>query len=146
MENQGYVVAPLVIKPVNIHDSLLMSSALEKLLETGDLLGISYVGSSFTLDSGFDAQSIRASLEWHNFIPAIKPNRRREKNVERLQELSDSYDHTVYRKRCTVERTFAWQDTYRKLVTRYEVLEATHTGFKYLAYSMINLRSFLQGV
>mgnify|MGYP001558050722 FL=1 len=130
---------------MNVHDSLLVGSALEKLLETGDLLGISYGGSSFTLDSGFDAQSIRASLEWNNFIPAIKPNRRGEKNEERLQELSDSYDHTIYKKRFIIERTFAWADTYRKLVTRYEILESTHVGYKYLAYTMINLRSFFGG-
>lgn len=146
MENQGYVVAPLVIQPMNVHDSLLMPSALERLLDNANLSGISFVGSSFTLDSGFDAASIKASLEWNNFIPVIKPNRRGERNEQRLQELSDSYDHAVYKKRCTVERTFAWQDTYRKLVTRYEVLECTHLGFKYLAYSLMNLRSFLQRV
>ena len=33
-----------------------------------------------------------------------------------------------------------WEDIYRKLVIRYERLQCTHLGFKYLAYSMINLR------
>ena len=54
----------------------------------------------------------------------------------------DPYRH-MYKERCRVERCFAWEDTYRKLVIRYERLHATHLGFKYLAFTMINLRWFL---
>ena len=53
-----------------------------------------------------------------------------------------NFNEPIYKKRFVIERVFAWQDTYRKLVTRYEKLEATHAGFKYLAYAVMNLRTF----
>ncbi|MBI5222099.1 MAG: transposase [Candidatus Magasanikbacteria bacterium] len=56
----------------------------------------------------------------------------------------DDFNDEIYKERFKIERTFAWQDTYRKLVTRYERLESIHNGFKYLAYSMVNLRVFVK--
>jgi transposase len=57
----------------------------------------------------------------------------------------ENFNEEIYKERFKIERTFAWQDTYRKLVIRYEKLECTHLGFKHLAYTMINLRQMLNG-
>jgi Circularly permutated YpsA SLOG family len=46
-----------------------------------------------------------------------------------------------YKLRHTVERGFAWEDKYRKLVIRYERLEATFKGFRYLAAALVNYRT-----
>jgi transposase len=46
----------------------------------------------------------------------------------------------IYQERYKIERCFAWEDSYRKLVIRYETLQCTFMGFRYLAYSMVNLR------
>jgi len=81
-------------------------------------------------------------MEWYHLIPVIKPNPRGIKDHTKLEQLYQDFDETIYKERYKLERTFAWQDTYRKLVIRYEKLQATHLGFKYLAYSMINFRSF----
>lgn len=78
-------------------------------------------------------------------IPAIKPNKRGEKNQEKINKMYEDFNENIYNERYKIERCFAWQDTYRKLVIRYEKLESTHNGFKYLAYSMINLRVFFNG-
>lgn len=48
-----------------------------------------------------------------------------------------NYDHEF---QWNQERTFAWQDTYRKLVISYDRLKETRKGFRLLAYSMINFR------
>jgi transposase len=39
-----------------------------------------------------------------------------------------------------VERTFGWQDTYRRLAISYDRLEEIRLGFRLLAYAMINFR------
>jgi transposase len=39
-----------------------------------------------------------------------------------------------------VERTFGWQDTYRRLAISYDRLEEIRLGFRHLAYAMINFR------
>ena len=118
---------------------------MEKLIETSDLLGFSLYESFLTLDSGFDSEDNKLIIEWHNLKPVIKPNRRGTKDQEKLTEMYENFNGDIYKERLKIERTFAWQDTYRKLVIRYEKLECTHNGFKHLAYTMINLRQMLNG-
>ena len=45
----------------------------------------------------------------------------------------------------TIERVFAWEDKFRRLLIRFDRLSKLHYAFKTLAYTMINLRHFCQG-
>ena len=96
----------------------------------------------FVLDSGFDARWIRDELVLQRFIPIIKPRLFSRKNQTKTNEILDEFESVkhIYKERFVIERTFAWEDTYRKLNTRYEKLNSTFNGFRYLAYSMINFR------
>lgn len=40
----------------------------------------------------------------------------------------------------TIERVFAWENKFRRLLLRFERLSPLHYGLKTLAYTMINLR------
>ena len=42
----------------------------------------------------------------------------------------------------TIERLFAWEDSFKKLLVRFERKAKNHFGMKLIAYSMINLRHF----
>lgn len=132
-----------MVKAVNNHDNALFPESLENLLDNAHWSGLNLLDSYLTLDSGFDSEANRVLIRWHNLIPVIKPNRRGTKNEDKLKQLYDDFNEQIYRERYKIERTFAWQDTYRKLVIRYEKLECTHLGFKHLAYAMINLRWFV---
>jgi hypothetical protein len=44
--------------------------------------------------------------------------------------------------RVHVERTVAWEDTFKWLLLRVERLQQRHYGMKLLAYVLINLRAF----
>lgn len=134
----------MTVMEVNIHDSMLFDDSFDSLVETADLLELDIKGSYFTLDSAFDSTLTRNEILVRGMTPVIKPNLRGLKNEERINELLDEFESVehIYKERVAVERCFAWEDTYRKLVIRYEKLRATHLGFKYLAYSMINFRSF----
>lgn len=134
------MIAPLVVRAVNQQDTSLFPEALEKLLDNAHWLGLNLNGAYLTLDAGFDSEANRVLIRWHGLIPVIKPNRRRTKDREKLVQMYDGFEEEVYKERYKIERTFAWQDTYRKLVIRYEKLACTHLGFKYLAYALINLR------
>lgn len=137
------MIAPLVVRPVNEHDTVLLPESVDGLADFSSLIGLDLSASYLTLDSGFDSEYNAWLIRSHDMIPVIKPNRRGTKDEQKLQRMFADFNEPIYKKRFTIERTFAWQDTYRKLVTRYEKLEATHLGFKYLAYSMINLRAVL---
>ena len=121
----------------------MFPASLENLLNNAHWSGLNLFGSYLTLDSAFDSEANRVMIRWHGLRPVIKPNRRGTKDEERLEQMYGDFNETIYKERYKIERTFAWQDTYRKLVIRYEKLECTHLGFKHLAYAMINLRWFI---
>lgn len=131
----------MTVRPVNQHDSILFPESLEKLIEVADLLCLNIINSYLTLDSGFDSESHKALISYQNLIPVIKPNPRNH-NDEKRYALLDDFEgiKDIYIERIKVERCFAWKNKYRKLVIRYEKLQCTHMGFRYLAYSMVNFR------
>lgn len=143
MENQGYVVAPLVVRPVNVSDTLLLRACVEGFMDLANVLGLDTTDSTTTWDAGFDSVSNHDRLLFHGLKPVIKPNLRTQKNQEKINERLDAFKEDVYKQRFKIERTFAWEDSYRKLTVRYERLECTFLGFQYLAYSMMNLKTLI---
>jgi hypothetical protein len=124
----------------------LFPESLDNLLAIADELCLDLTKTYLVLDSGFDSQLNKALIMEANLIPVIKPNlgptKSREKRYKRLDEF-ENVKH-IYNERHKMERCFAWEDKYRKLVTRYERLQSTFMGFRYLAYSMVNFRSFFK--
>jgi hypothetical protein len=41
-----------------------------------------------------------------------------------------------------VERSFAWEEKFKRLLLRCERIQQRHSGMKLLAYTLINLRKF----
>jgi Transposase DDE domain len=124
----------------------LLDEAFYRLQEIAELINLNIKEAKLTLDSGFDSERNHTIIEDAGLVPVIKPNRRGTKNEDKLHEMFEKEEgqKAIYRQRYKIERTFAWEDTYRKTVTRYEKRSDTHMGFKYLAYSLINLRWFLK--
>jgi transposase len=118
---------------------------LEKVVRTGSQLELDLSDSYLTLDAGFDSQDNKDLIRDNNLQPVIRPNSRNTKDPEKIRLLFDDFKAVqhIYQKRHHIERCFAWADTYRKLVIRYEKLQVIHLGFRYLAYAMINLRWFI---
>ena len=142
-DNNGNIVAPIVVKPVNVHDSRLFHESFSELLELADLLNLDIHNSYFTLDSGFSNQWTKSEILFRKMIPVIKPNLGRLRNQKKINEVLDEFEivKNIYKERINIERCFAWEDTYRKLSVRYEKRQDTFMGFRYLGYSMINFRS-----
>lgn len=143
MENQGYVVAPLVVRPVNINDTLLLPACIEGFVDLANVLGLDTALSTTTWDAGFASVSNHDRLLFHGFTPVIKPVHHSKMSEEKWNERMDAFDEETYKQRYKIERTFAWADSYRKLVIRHERLECTFLGFQYLAYSMMNLKTLI---
>ena len=45
----------------------------------------------------------------------------------------------------TIERIFAWEDKFKRLLLRFERKSENHYAMKVIAYTMINLRHFCSG-
>lgn len=129
-----------------MHDSVLFDYSFTKLLELAQDLNLNIHKSFFTLDSGFDSLFNKSIIQSAELIPVIKPNTRGLKNREKIYRMLDEFESLeyIYKERYKIERCFAWEDAYRKLVIRYEKLQSTFMGFRYLAYSMINFRNLFR--
>lgn len=140
VDNHGFVVGPLSVKPVNEQDTVILPATLTALVDFTDRLGIDLRGSALTLDAGLDSQDNKAIIKAHQMKPVIYPNRRNTKTPIVIAQMFRWFDRTLYRLRYKVERTFGWQDTYRKLAVSYDRLPEIRKGGRLLAYAMINFR------
>ena len=119
---------------------MILPETIDNLMEFTARIGLDLQGAAVTLDSGFDSKENKTLLQQHGLIPVIYPNPRNTKKPIAIARKFRWLNRELYRQRYKVERTFAWQDTYRKLVISYDRLEQTRKGFRLLAYSMINFR------
>ena len=137
------MIVPCVTAAVNVHDATLFPDCFKKLRETLTRLHIDLVNIPLTLDSGFDGKENEQLIKEANMVPIIKPNLRNTKDQEIIKKRTQAFAQikNTYILRTTVERGFAWEDKYRKLVIRYERLQSTFNGFRYLAATMVNYRT-----
>lgn len=142
-DNRGNIIAPFVVNSVNTSDMVLFDRSFTNLLELADDLHWNLRKSFTTLDAGFYSDFNRTIIRYAGMVPVIRPNPRSEKDPIKLERIWNDFAPVahVYKERYRIERCFAWEDTYRKLVIHYEKLQSTFMGFRYLAYSMINFRN-----
>jgi len=104
--------------------------------------GIDLTGAYLTFDPGFDSAKNKRSIKDAALVPVIKPNPRNDQNARRVAAQKGWHTRRkgIYQQRVAIERYYAWEDKYRKLVTSYEILPETFLGLRYLAAGMINMR------
>ena len=73
-------------------------------------------------------------------IPNIPENPRNRKRPKRGRKRL--FNAAIHALRLRVERTFAWEDKFKRLLLRFERIQHRHYGMKLLAYTLINLRAF----
>jgi len=76
-------------------------------------------------------------------VPNIPENRRGRRTTKRGRK--PMFDPAIFKERLyTIERVFAWEDKFRRLLIRFERISRLHYALRTLAYTMINLRHFCQ--
>jgi transposase len=127
---------------VNVNDIVLLESSLKHLKKTARIVGIDLTGIEFNLDTGFDSKRNRKIIWNAKMKPNIPENIRNRDASKPKRGRPRHYDIKSYKKRFTVERTFAWEDAYRSMVIRYDRKDSNYFGRKLLAYTLTNLRYF----
>jgi transposase len=140
IDNNGYVLAPLPVAPVNEADTVLLPEGLKGLKRVAKLTGLELEGAYFNLDGGFDSKANRKAIFNAGLIPNIKENPRNRKTPKRGRKRL--FNKAIHRLRERVERTFAWEDKFKRLLLRFEYCQHRHYGMKLMAYTLINLRRF----
>jgi transposase len=133
------VIAPFVSAPGNRNESPLLREGLPRLNHIARAIGMNLQGSTVSLDGVYDCRANRKAIFNRDMIPNIPENPRGRKTPKRGRKLH--FNPAIFEERFrTIERVFAWEDKFRRLLLRFERLSPVHYAFKTLAYTMINLR------
>src|SRR5262249_30647924 len=131
-----YILAPVPVAPVNETDMVLLPQGLKALKQ----VGVDLRGAYLNLDGGFDSRHNRKCIFHAGLIPNIPENPRNRKHPKRGRK--GLFNAVIHALRMRVERTFAWEDKFKRLLLRFERIQQRHYGMKLLAYTLINLRGF----
>jgi transposase len=135
------IIAPFIKAPGNANECPLLPEALVHLKEISQLLSIDLNGSVFSLDGGYDSKKNRKQIFNAGMIPNIPENKRNQNKTKCGRKRI--FDPDIFKERFrTIERVFAWEDKFKRLLMRFEFISEMHYGLKSLAYTMINLRHF----
>jgi len=94
-----------------------------------------------SLDGVYDSRANRKAIFNRGMVPNIPENLRGRKTPKRGRK--PTFAPAIFQERFhTIERVFAWEDKFRRLLLRFERISELHYALKSLAYTMINLRHF----
>ena len=139
-DNHGDVLSPLPVAPVHETDMVLLPEGRKALKKVATQVGLDLRDAYVNLDAGFDSTYHRKCMFNAGMIPNITENPRNRKRTKRgRKRLFNAAFHAL---RTRVDRTFAWEDKFKRLLLRFEHRQQRHFGMKWLAYTLINLREF----
>lgn len=100
--------------------------------------GICLNNSIQNADKGFDSKSLRRAIQRRKMIPNIIENTRNRKKSKRGRKRF--FNKQVYKERFVNERCFAWIDSFRTLLVRFDKLDSVWMNWHYLAFALILLK------
>ncbi len=121
----------------NHHDSYELIENVQSMLDSMKKQSIEYHFSHLNADSGFDVKSFLAFIEQMEMVPNIKQNKRNTKKTEQIYRYMSDY---IYANRFKIEVVFAWLDTYKRILVRFEKLASNFKSWLNIASAMINFR------
>jgi hypothetical protein len=135
------IIAPFITAPGNRNESVLLKPALTSLVEIAKKIGLDLTGSLLSFDGVYNSRKNRKSIFNLGMTPNIPENKGNRKKPKRGRK--QIYDASIFKERFrTIERVFAWEDKFKRLLLRFEFHSINHYAMKTIAYSLINLRHF----
>ena len=113
------MIAPFVATPGNRNES--PREALPKLTRIAQAVGIDLRGSIVSLDGVYDRPRNRKAIFNRGMVPNIKEKPRGRKATKRGRKRL--FDAAIFKERFrTIEPVFAWEDKFRRVLIRFEVI------------------------
>ncbi len=135
------IIAPFVTAPGNRNETVLLKPELKKLVNIVKTVGLQLTGSIMSLDGIYNSRTNRKAIFNIGMTPNIPENKGNRKKTKRGRK--QIYQTAIFKERFrTIERVFAWEDKFKRLLLRFEFHSLNHYAMKIIAYSMINLRHF----
>jgi transposase len=138
------VIAPFIAAPGHRNESPLLKKALPQVTRIAKTVGLDLTQTIVSLDGVYDSRANRKAIFNRGMVPNIPANLRGRKTPKRGRKRF--FEPALFQERFfTIERVFAWEDKFRRLLIRFERISRLHYALKTLAYTMINLRHFCKG-
>ena len=135
------IIAPMIFAPGNRNESPLIRKAIDPHKNMAKSVGFNIKGSIMSLDGVYDCRENRKKIFNADMTPNINPNKRNRKKSKRGRK--PIFNLEIFKERFrTIERIFAWEDKFKRLLLRFERKSNHHYGMKLIAFAMINLRHF----
>jgi len=112
------------VAPVKETDMVLLPQGLNALEKVAKQVGLDLRGADLNRDGGVDAAHHRQGICHAGLIPNITENPRNRQTTTRGR--TRFFNEAVHALRMRVERTFAWADTCKRLLLRFEHLPQRH--------------------
>jgi transposase len=100
--------------------------------------GICVENSMLNADKGFDSKSFRRCCMRKQIIPNIKENKRNRKKTKRGRKRQ--FNQLIYNRRFVNERGFAWMDSFKTLLIRFDTTMTSWINWHYLAFFLILIK------
>ena len=140
-DKNGCIIATTTLVAGNHNDSYELKETIRHLFKDMQRCELDYRGAFFNADRSFDTREVRKMLWNRGVIPNIVENKRNRKTIKRGRKRQ--FNREVYKRRFVSERSFAWIDVFKTLLTRFERKVAYCLGFHHLGFALINLRNVL---
>ena len=103
---------------------VLLPQGLKALKQVAKEVGVDLRGAYVNLDGGFDSRHNRKMIFNAGMIPNIKENPRHRKTTKRGRKRF--FNEAIHALRMHVERTFAWEDKFKRLLLCFERIQQRH--------------------
>jgi len=140
-DNKGFILSIVKLMSGNHNDAFELKNTLQKGFGALKDLGLNIKDSFFNADASFDTKAARKTCFNYGLIPNIAANTRNRKKVKRGPKRF--YNKEVYKQRFVAERSFAWMDSFRHILIRFDRLEKNWLGAHFIVCAMINLRHLI---
>lgn len=98
-----------------------------------------YVQNSIlNAEKGFDSKTFRRAIFRRNIVPNIKENTRNRKTVKRGRKRF--FNNQVYKTSFVNERCFAWIDSFKTLLIRFDKSDKHWLNWHYLTFAIILIK------
>jgi hypothetical protein len=121
-------------------DTVLLPDGPNALKRVARLADLEIEGAYLSLDGGFNSRRNRKAIFNAGLVPNVAENPRNRKTPKRGR--TRLFDAAIHSLQLCVERTFAWEDKFKRLPLHFEFKQLWHYGMKLMAYTLINLRPF----
>ena len=137
-DGKGIPISLGTIVSGNHNDLYQIVPEFSKMIEGLNKCTIYVQNSVLNADKGFDSKAFRRACYRRNVQPNIKENNRNRKKPKRGRKRI--FNEKIYKRRFVNERSFAWLDSFRTLLIRFDFLNKSWMNWHYLAFILILIK------